>query len=138
MIILDTNVVSEVMRPLPDVRVVEWLDARLLSGMATTTISVAEIRYGLARLSFGSRRSDLETRFESFVARAFGERVLGFDRPAANAYGELIVNREGMGRPLEGFDGLIAAIALAGGHAIATRNTRDFDGCGVPVISPWG
>jgi predicted nucleic acid-binding protein len=135
-IILDTNVISELMRPSPEPLVLQWLRMQPLAEIATTSINLAEIRYELARLPDGRRR-DLETRFETFAARGFGARVFDFDRTAAEIYADLAVQRESSGRRLEGFDGLIAAIAGARGAAIATRNTNDFVGCGVTVVSPW-
>jgi toxin FitB len=137
MIILDTNVISEVMRVSPDPAVLDWLRAQPLVGLATTTITLAEIRYGLARLRFGRRRRDLETKFNSFVSRGLSDRAFAFDAAAAEAYGDIVVARERAGRRLEGFDGLIAAIAKSRGLAIATRDTPDFADCGIPVVSPW-
>ena len=137
MIILDTNVISELMSPSPEPLVLQWLRTQPLGEIATTSINLAEIRYGLARLPNGRRRRDLETRFDTFASRGFGPRVYDFDRAAAAAYADLAVLRENSGRRLEGFDGLIAAIAAVRGAAIATRNARDFTGCGITVISPW-
>ena len=137
MIILDTNVISELMRAKPEPVVVDWFRVRSLLEMATTTINLAEIRHGLARLPFGRRRRDLEVTFNSLAARGFANRVFDFDAPAANAYGDLAVERERVGRRLEGFDGLIAAIAKSRGLPIATRNTDDFEGCGIDIIDPW-
>ena len=125
------------MKRSPEPRVKAWLRAQPLRELATTTITVAEIRYGLARLGPGHRRSELETRFQSFLARGFLNRVFAFDAASADAYGEIVFGREKDGRPLEGFDGLIAAVAQARGAAIATRNVRDFEGCGVTVLNPW-
>jgi toxin FitB len=137
MIILGTNVISELMLARPQPAVLGWLNGLALSELATTTISVAEVRYGLARLPPGRRRSDLDTRFRAFAARAFANRVFDFDRIAAEVYGELVVARERSGRPLEGFDGLIAAIAKSRSLPLATRNLADFAGCGIALISPW-
>lgn len=137
MIILDTNVIAELMRAGPDTAVLEWLRARPLLDLSTTTINLAEVRYGLARLPFGRRRRDLELKFNSFALRGFANRVLDFDANAADVYGDLVVAREHAGRRLEGFDGLIAAIARSRGLPIATRNADDFAGCGIDVINPW-
>jgi predicted nucleic acid-binding protein len=79
----------------------------------------------------------LETRFDSFIGRGLANRVFDFDAAAANAYGDLVAAREQVGRPLEGFDGLIAAIALSRALPIATRHTGDFEGCGIEVLDPW-
>lgn len=137
MIILDTNVISEIMRPAPDEAVLVWLRGWAINELATTAINIAEIKYGLARLEPGKRSRELESKFVSFVSLGFGHRILDFDAAAAEAYGDLVVARECAGRPLEGFDGLIAAVAKATGLAIATRNRNDFEGCGVAVVNPW-
>jgi len=137
MIILDTNVISEVMSLSPSPEVLAWLRAVPIFGLGTTTISIAEIRYGVARLPIGRRRSELEARFNNYRARIFDNRVFGFDGLAADAYGELVAARERRGRPLAGLDALIAAIASSRGLAVATRDVRDFEGCGILVIDPW-
>jgi len=137
MIVLDTNVVSELMKPERHPNVRTWLRAHSVGQLATTTICLAEIGYGLARLSKGRRRLQLETNFHTFVARGLGGRVFGFDAAAARLYGEMVVARERMGHPFEGFDGLIAAIAKARNAIIATRDVADFTDCGVPILNPW-
>jgi predicted nucleic acid-binding protein len=137
MIILDTNVISELMRTAPEPIVLDWHRALPMTLLATTTINVAEIRYGLARLPFGRRRATLESRFGAFLSRGFEGRIFDFDEPAATAYGEMAAARERSGRRLDGFDGLIAAIARSRGLALATRNIDDFAGCEIDVLSPW-
>jgi predicted nucleic acid-binding protein len=137
MIILDTNIISELMRAEPEPLVVHWIDAQPLRQLATTAINIAEIRRGLARLPLGRRRRNLEIKFDGFAARAFAGRVFDFDTTAADAYGDVVVARERIGRPLDGFDGLIAAIARSRGATIATRNVGDFDECGIAVTNPW-
>jgi toxin FitB len=137
MIILDTNVISEVMRVRPDPTVMQWLHMQPLRQLATTAVNLAEIRRGLARLPAGKRRRDLESSFSSFVRRGFADRVFDFDFGAAEIYRDLVVARESAGRPLEGFDGLIAAIAKSRGLPLATRNSSDFEGCGIDVVNPW-
>ena len=137
MIVLDTNVVSELMRPQPEPRVLAWLQTQPLQDLATTTITLAEIGVGLARLPESRRRFNLETKFHTFVARGLGPRVFGSDAAAASVYGEMVATRERGGRPLNGFDGLIAAIARAKDAVIATRNIDDFADCGVPIVNPW-
>jgi toxin FitB len=137
MILLDTYVISEAMRPLPAAAVMNWLSLQPTFGVATTTISIAEIGFGLARLPFGRRRTERERLFRSILERSFGDRVFSFDRLAANAYGELVATRERSGRRLEGADAFIAAIAASRGLAIATRDIGGFDGCGVELIDPW-
>jgi hypothetical protein len=137
MIVLDTNVISEVMAPMPSPIVQRWMDAMPTSELATTTINIAEVRFGLTRLPFGRRRSRMETLFDSFLARAIDDRVFGFDSRAADAFAVLAAARENAGHPLRGFDGLIAAIAASRGMAIATRDVRGFEDCGIDVINPW-
>jgi predicted nucleic acid-binding protein len=137
MIILDTNVISELMRTSPEPVVLEWFRARSMHEIATTAINIAEIRRGLGRLPFGRRRADLELRFRSLTERGFSSRVFDFDVAASDVYGDLVVSRERAGRPVEGFDGLIAAIAKSRGLPIATRNSDDFAGCDVALMNPW-
>jgi predicted nucleic acid-binding protein len=137
MIVLDTNVISEVMLPSPSPAVLAWLRGSPIFELATTTICVAEINYGLARLPFGRRRAEREAKFNNYRGQIFENRVFAFDTLAADAYGELVAARERSGRPLEGADGFIAAIALSRGLDIATRDVRGFEGCGVRVINPW-
>ncbi len=137
MIILDTNVISEAMRSLPSPIVLGWLANWSKFEFATTTINIAEIRFGIARLPYGRRRTERDALLNNFVARSFGDRIFGFDQLAADAYGELVAARERAGHPLQGFDGLIAAIAASRGFVVATRNITDFENCGVPLINPW-
>jgi predicted nucleic acid-binding protein len=136
-IIIDTNVISELMRAKPDPAILGWFRHRPLAELATTAINLAEIRHGLARLPFGRRRRELEATFNSLAARGFADRVFDFDSAAAEVFGDLVVARERAGRRLEGFDGLIAAIARSRGLPIATRNVDDFQGCGIVMINPW-
>jgi len=137
MIVLDTNVISEVMSLAPSPVVLAWLRAVPIFDLGTTTISIAEIRYGVARLPIGRRRSELEARFNNYRARIFDDRVFGFDVLAADTYGEVVAARERNGRPLVGLDALIAAIAASRGFGVATRDVRGFEDCGFPVINPW-
>lgn len=137
MIVLDTNVISEAIKPSPDPRVMAWLRGQSLADVATTAVSLAEINYGLCRLPRGRRRDDLEARIRTFLARGFGDRILVFDAPAAGVYGEVVTARQSAGRPIDAFDAMIAAIARSRAATVATRNVADFDGCGVPVLDPW-
>jgi toxin FitB len=136
-IVLDTNVISEAMRPAPDAAVMAWLRAQPLLGIATTTVSLAEIDYGLSRMSPGRRREGLEAKLRTFLARGFGDRILPFDAAAAGLYGGIVTTRQAMGRPIDAFDAMIAAIARSRVAAIATRNVADFEGCGLTVLDPW-
>lgn len=137
MIVLDTNVISEAMRTNPDASVARWLHAQIPIELATTTINIAELKFGVARLPTGRRRTDLETRFDALMSRGLLTRVFGFDAGAADAFAQLATVREGTGRPFRGFDGLIAAIAASRGLAIATRDVGGFQGCGIQVVNPW-
>jgi len=135
--VLDTNVVSEFMTSPPAVPVLAWLNAQDASGLYFTTVSIAEIVYGLRVMPVGKRQRQLAQRFEQFLAAAFESRILSFDEGAARAYGEILGHRRELGRPISNFDGQIAAIARINGFAIATRNTRDFEECGVKLVNPF-
>ena len=135
MIILDTNVISEVMKPAPHAGVMAWLRKQLLEELATTAITLAEINYGLRRLPHGRRRGDLEARLGAFMAHGFGNRILAFDAIAADAYAEMDIARRSAGRPnIEAIDAMIAAIARSHGAAVASRNVADFESCGLRVL----
>lgn len=136
MIVLDTNVVSELMRPAPAPSVVGWLRTHDARELQTTAITVAEVGYGIARLPDGRRREQLQTAAAELFAR-FADQVLAFDAAAAGSYGALVARRDRAGRPIDGFDAQIAAICLSRRLTLATRNTRDFDGTDVAVVDPW-
>ena len=137
MIALDTNVISEMMQPAPDPSVMDWLRGQPSHTLAITTISLAEIRYGISRLPEGQKRRSLEMRFQSFITMGFGDRIMAFDTAAANAYGDIVAAREKTGKPIETFDAMIASIARCRGARIATRDTNGFADCGVDLINPW-
>jgi len=137
MIVLDTNVVSEFMTSPPARPVQEWLNAQDAASLHLTTISIAEISFGLRALPDGRRRQLLADRFEEFLAAAFESRVLPFDEDAARAYGEIRGHRREQGRPMSNFDGQIAAIAKTRGFAVATRNIKHFEDCGLELIDPF-
>ena len=136
-ILLDTNVVSELMRPVPNGAVLQWLDAQPPQDLATSTVTVAEIGAGLAVMPSGARQTDLRSRAAQLLAQGFAERIFGFDLAAAAVYSDLFALRRRSGRPPSGYDLLIAAIAHARGMAVATRNTSDFAGCGLRMVNPW-
>jgi predicted nucleic acid-binding protein len=136
MMILDTNVVSELMRPTPAPVVLAWLSRQPGSDLYTTAITAAEVRYGIARLPDGTRKRDL-SRAAGEVFAAFPDQVLPFDDAAAVAYADLVARRERMGTPIDGFDGQIAAICCSHGASLATRNVSDFDATGVTIADPW-
>jgi predicted nucleic acid-binding protein len=136
-IVLDTNIISEMMRPNPEIRVVEWLAAQPLSSMFTTTVTQAEILYGLALLPEGRRRDDLVAAVRPIFDETMAGRILPFDGDAARAYPAIVVDRRQSGHPISQFDAQIAAIVRSRGASLATRNTRDFAGCGIDMIDPW-
>jgi toxin FitB len=137
MLLLDTNVVSELMRPRPNPRVLDWVAAQPLSEMAISTITVMEIRFGIALLPRSRRRAHLDTKFRQFLARGFADRILPFDHAAADACADLRAQRRHMGNPITTEDGMIAAIARVHGAPVATRDVGGFQGCGLTLISPW-
>jgi predicted nucleic acid-binding protein len=137
LIVLDTNVLSELARPHPDPAVQAWADGMPLARLCTTSVTEAELRFGLALLPPGRRRTDLEQAVEAVFNSVVAGRVLPFDRAAAQAYAGLAAQRRQAGRPVDTADLQIAAIAVARKLAIATRNVAHFQGCGVPVIDPW-
>jgi predicted nucleic acid-binding protein len=138
MIVLDTNVLSEATRPAPQQRVLDWLAAQSAVTLFTTTISEAELLYGVASLRGGRRRSALAEALRRMLSEDFSGRVLAFDRAAAREFAVIAVARKSKGRPISTFDVQIAAIARAHRAAVATRNVGDFEGCGVDIIDPWG
>lgn len=136
MIVADTNVTSELMRPSPSIEVTAWVRARRATELFTTSVTLAEVFYGIERLPDGRRKDLLKTTAEA-VFSAFADHVLAFDAPAALEYAELVSSRERTGAPIDGFDAQIAAICRAHGAALATRNVKDFHATGIDVIDPW-
>ena len=137
MIVLDTNVLSEVMRRVPSARVLAWLAAQPALGLFTTTVTQAEILYGLEFLPQGKRRTALESAVAEVFEEDFAGRILPFDVDAAVMFGKIAAACQRLGRPIAQFDAQVAAIARSRGAAIATRNTDDFKHCGVVVVNPW-
>jgi predicted nucleic acid-binding protein len=138
MIVLDTNVLSELAKPQAEAIGVAWADAQFVDDLYATTISEAKLLYGLALMAPGRRKDDLRRAIETAFATLLAGRVLPFDRAAAQAYAELAGGRKRRGKPVGIADLQIAAIARArGAGAIATRDVGDFEGCDVPVINPW-
>ena len=137
MIVLDTNVISELMRPAPAPPVLTWLAAQPRSALYTTSINRAELLYGAALLPRGRRRDDIQTAITAIFATEFAGHVLPFDDNAADHYARIVALRRGTGHPIEGFDALIAAVTAAAGFRIATRDQGGFTGCGIDVIDPW-
>jgi toxin FitB len=137
MIILDTNVLSELMRPTPSPRVVAWVAKQPATELFTTSITEAEIFYGLELLTKGKRREGLLAAAEAMFAEDLTGRVLGFDSDAARAFSKIAGHRRTLGRPISHADAQIAAITQARGAKLATRNVADFKDCGVDVLDPW-
>jgi predicted nucleic acid-binding protein len=136
MIVLDTNVISEFTRPVPSLRVVEWFRTQSPVGLSTTAINEAEVLAGLVLLPEGRRKEALIRETEAMLD-VFGARVFSFDRDAARIYPLVILQRKALGLATDTADGQIVAIARAQGAAVATRNTADFEHCGVEIINPW-
>jgi predicted nucleic acid-binding protein len=137
-IVLDTNVLSELMRSEPHPGVFAWVAGQPRTELYTTSVNVAEILFGIEALPVGRRRSSLAGLAEAMFAEDFAGRVLSFDEPAASRYAEIVVSRRRQGRPIEAFDAQIAAIALVARADLATRDTAGFAGCGLSLIDPWG
>lgn len=137
MIILDTNVLSELMRSEPTVAVFEWVARQPRAMLYTTSINKAEILYGIAALPEGRRRAALAAAAEAMFTEDFFGRVLPFDDAAAVFYADIVASRRRRGQPIEAFDAQIAATARVAGAEVATRDTADFAACGVRLINPW-
>lgn len=137
MILLDTNVLSALMRSTPDQTVVDWLDTQPAESIWLTAITVFEARFGLALLQEGKRRHDLGARFAALLSVDLQNRVLPFDPAAAAQAAELAARRQQAGRPIDMRDTFIAGIALTHKASIATRNTRHFADLSVTVVNPW-
>ena len=137
MIVLDTNVLSALMRTKPEAVVVEWLDRQPADSVWLTSITVFEARLGLARLPNGRRRSGLERAFDRVLTEDLSSRVIAFDEMAAVTAAQIAADRQRAGRIVDLRDTLIAGIAQARRATIATRNTRHFEGLDVPVVDPW-
>ena len=137
MILLDTNVVSEPLRPSPDTRVIEWIDAQALETLFLSAITVGELRAGVALLPAGKRRAGLQESLETRVLPLFAGRVLPFDFGCTQAYAELMAKARASGLAIAGADGFIAAIAAANRLTVASRDTGPFEAAGAAVINPW-
>lgn len=137
MIILDTSVVSELMRPEPAQAVVAWVSSHPATSQYTTTITQAEILYGVLLLAAGKRRTRLLSAAQAMFAEDFAGRVLSFGSDAATLYARIAADRRRAGRPISYFDAQIASIARANGAKVVTRNIADFRGCGIALVDPW-
>ncbi len=137
MIVLDTNVLSELFRPRPDEMVVDALDRWSRVDVFLTAVTVAEVRVGIARLPSGRRKVDLFEATERIIEQRFDGRTLSFDLDSAAFYADLVADRVRSGRPISTADGQIAAICRQHAATLATRNIRDFEGMGLDLINPW-
>lgn len=138
MIILDTDVISEMMRPKPAAAVAAWFALQPTAALFTTALTQAEILYGLALLPAGKRRLALQAAATALFEEDFAGRLLPFDADAAPQFAEIAAGRRSLGQPISQTDAQIAAIARSRAASIATRNVRDFAQCGVALINPWG
>jgi len=136
-IVLDTNVISELMRAQPDPGILSWMERQAMAGLFTTTLTQAEIFYGLALLPEGHRREALIAAAQPMFDVDLAGRILPFDTDAALAYPEIAVRRRQSGQPISQIDAQIAAIVRSRGARLATRNVRDFVDCGITVVDPW-
>lgn len=137
MILLDTNVLAELMRPAPAASVESWLSGQPVVGVFISAITEAELRYGLALLPEGQRWRRLVDQAEAMLTEDFSGRILPFDSPAAAEYTRIAASRRLAGRPISQADAQIAAIARSRGATVATRNVADFQDCGVDILDPW-
>lgn len=137
MVVLDTNVVSELMRTNPDFNVNAWLANQASADIYVSVITEAELRYGAAILPAGRRKDEIAAEIEKMLQEDFSRRILPFDSEAARAYAEIGARRRNVGLPISHADCQIAAIARCCGAAVVTRNVGDFEHCGIEVINPW-
>ena len=137
MILIDTNVISELMRAEPAQPVLDWFGNHDATDLFISAVTEAELRTGVAILQEGQRRDRLQLAIDAMMDQDFQGRVLPFDSTAAKAYAEIAAQRRAAGRPIAEADCQIAAIARATDAPIATRNVKDFDGCGIRIINPW-
>lgn len=137
MIVLDTNVVSELARPRASQAVIDWVDAQDSAQLVITAVTAAEVRAGVALLPSGRRQREIGQRMDALITDTFAGHVLAFDVDSSPHYAAILATRTRAGRPISGLDAQIAAICVQHGAALATRNTDDFEGIGLAVINPW-
>ena len=136
--LLDTNVLSELLRAAPNPAVVAWVIAQPGESLFVTSVTAAEMRLGVRLLPTGKRQQALEIAVGTMFAEDFAARIRPFDTDAVPSYVEIVCKRRASGRPISQFDAQIAAIALCHGDKLATRNVGDFEGCGLSLVDPWG
>jgi toxin FitB len=137
MILLDTNVLSETLRPKPADAVRRWMIEQTADNLFTTSICEAEILYGLALIPAGRRRTALQKEIAAIFGEAFAGRILPFDSASARAFAQIAATRRTLGRPISDLDAQIAAITFSHGATLATRNIADFADCGIRLLNPW-
>jgi predicted nucleic acid-binding protein len=137
MIILDTNVVSELMKRIATDKVIRWVASQAANSLYTTSVTQAEILHGILLLPAGKRRNRFEQAAEAMFDEDFAGRILSFGSDSASFYAQIATQRRQRGRPISQFDAQIAGIARATGAGLATRNVSDFDHCGIDVVDPW-
>jgi predicted nucleic acid-binding protein len=137
MIVLDTNVLSEALRPVPEPSVLNWLADQPSASLFTTAVTRGEILYGIRLLSDGKRRKGLWDAANKIFDEDFAGHVLSFDGDAAGMCADIAASRRIAGEPISQFDAMIAAMARSRGAILATRNVKDFESCGIEVVNPW-
>lgn len=137
MLILDTNALSELLRPQPDQAVLDWFSQQRNGPIHTTAITAAELRAGNAIQPDGQRKEQLREALDQIIDVQLQDRILAFTHAAVRPYAWALAHRRRIGRPISPMDGMIAAIALTARATLVTRNTRDFEGLGLPLIDPW-
>ncbi len=137
MILLDTNVVSEPMRPEPDRNVLGWLDAQAAESLYLSTVSLAELLLGIESLPAGKRRKAIAAALDNRIIALFGERIVPFDNRAAETYPRIVIRARRHGHPITVADAQIAAIAASRQFSVATRDVAPFEAAGIPIINPW-
>lgn len=137
MIVVDTNVVSESLRPSPNPQIVRWLNLQEPRNLCTTTITQAEVLLGIEALPPRKRRTSLAAVADRILTELFVGRILPFSEQAAHLYAKIVVGRRALGRPISVPDAMIAAIARSVHAAVATRNVKDFEHCAIAIVNPW-
>jgi len=137
MIILDTNVVAELMRPAPERTVLRWFSGQSAEDLHVTSVTMAEILYGIELISSGRRRDVVRAGAEKMFGDVFADRILTFEDRAARAFSQIASSRRRQGKPMSEMDAEIAAIVRVHGATLATRNPYVFEGCGVRLVNPW-
>ena len=137
MIIVDTNIISELMKPAPNAKVVAWIDELIIGDIGITSITVAEILFGLGSLPEGDSKRRLFGAATEIFDEYFSDRIFAFDHLAAVEYADIVIRREQAGNPISMADAQIAAISRITSAGLATRNTKDFENTGVVLINPW-